>query len=78
MIDALLQIKQTGITIERFRKILAAGNYTVDKEVLYFINPNYEIKYKLKPIRQNGLVASIPYVRDILSTACYCVASPNE
>ncbi len=77
-VAAMMEIRSTGITIERFRKILADENYSVDREIFYFINPNYEIKYRLKPVRQSRIIASIPYVRDFLTTTFYCVVSPEN
>lgn len=71
----LMEIKATGISIERFRRILKAEKYTIDKEVYYLINPNYETKFGLKPRKQNRLVSSIPWIRNFFTTAMYYVVS---
>lgn len=74
-IDALLEIKDTGISIERFERILKHENYKIDKRVFYFINPNYETKFGLKPRKQIRLISSIPWVRNFFTTAMYYVVS---
>lgn len=77
-IDALLEIKETGISIERFERILKQENYKIDKRVFYFINPNYETKFGLKPRKLTGLIAAIPWVRNFFTTAMYYVVSTGR
>lgn len=72
-IDGFLEIKETGISIERFRKIIRKHNYRIISETYFLINPNYEIKFGLKPRKQSGLVNRIPFFRNFLTTACYIV-----
>ncbi len=45
----LLEIKDTGISLERFLSIVHKEKYRIVEEVLYFINPNYETKFNLRP-----------------------------
>lgn len=73
-IEGLLEIKETGISIHRFEKILANCNYQINKETYYFINPNYEIKFKLKT-RVLPVLFNIPHFKDFFTTAVYCVIS---
>jgi hypothetical protein len=77
-IRALLEIKETGITIDRFEKILRKTKYKIDKRFFYFINPNYEIKFKLKPREQLKILASIPFIRNFIITASYYIVSTNR
>jgi len=74
-INSLLEIKLTGITIERFEKILTDNNYKIEKKTFYFINPNYEVKFGLKPRKQLGLISSIPGLRNFITTSCYYIVS---
>ncbi len=74
VIDSLLEIKETGISIERFEKIIK-NEYIIDKRILYFINPNYEIKFGLKPKVAWTLYASIPFVRNFFITTGYYLIS---
>jgi SAM-dependent methyltransferase len=71
LITDLLEIRDTAISIERFRRIINKENYTIDKEVFYLFNPNYEIKFGLKPRRQISLISGIPWLRNFLITSCY-------
>ena len=74
-IRGLLKVKETGITIERFEKILNQTGYKKDNRLFYFINPNYEVKFKLKPRKQLKLFSAIPYFRNFLITTCYYLVS---
>ena len=62
-ITALFEIKDTGISVERFERILKRENYKIDKRVFWFINPNYQTKFGLKPRKQTRIISSIPWVR---------------
>lgn len=73
-INGLLEIKETGISISQFRNILAKRNYKIDNEILYMINPNYEIKFKLKK-RKLPVYFDIPFIRDFFTTTYYCLVS---
>ena len=68
--QALMEIKETGISLERFLRIVKKGDYQVAEEVLYFINPNYEVKFGLKP-RKIFECANIPYLRNFWTTCGY-------
>ena len=69
-IDSLLEIKETRISINRFNRIVSSNGYQFRKKTMYFINPNYEIKFGLKPRKQNKIIESIPFFRDF-ATTCY-------
>jgi len=71
----LLEIKQTGITIERFERILKKCNYLKDKRTFYLVNPNYEAKFGLKPRKQSRFISAIPYLRNFLITTNYYLIS---
>lgn len=77
-VNGLLEVKETGISIERFERILKKNGYTVEDRTLFFINPNYEIKFKLNPRRQNRIVASVPWVRNFFTTAAYYLVSSKN
>ena len=77
VVTDLLEIKDTGISIERFKKIVRKNNYQVIGKIDYFINPIYEYKFNLKPRKQNPLVSKIPYVRDFVTTCVYYIIKGN-
>jgi len=74
----LLEIKQTGITIEKFEKITRKTEYNILKRIFYFINPNYEIKFGLKPRISSRLISSVPYLRNFFITTNYYIISPKK
>ena len=71
---ALLDIKDTGISLERFDRIVRTEKYTVREKILYVINPNYEVKFKLSSRRLWGLF-DIPYIRNFYTTCGYYLLS---
>ena len=74
-INGLLEIKDTGISIDRFERILKHENYKTEKCVFWFINPNYQTKFGLKPRKQIKIITSIPWLRNFFTTAMYYVVS---
>ena len=77
-IEDLAEIKETGISIERFEQILKKSSYKKDKRTFYFIQPNYEVKFGLKPRKQWKLFSWIPWVRNFTMTAAYYIVSLEE
>jgi len=74
-IESLLEIKETGISIDRLERILNKRGYQIDKRVRYFINPNYEAKFKMKPRVIWGFIGAIPFVRNFWVTAGWYLVS---
>jgi SAM-dependent methyltransferase len=70
-ISELMEIRDTGITIERFEQIIRRSGLRVVRKRHYLINPIYRYKFGLKPRRQLAIVSAIPYVRDFLTTCVY-------
>jgi SAM-dependent methyltransferase len=73
-IKGLLEVKETRISIIRFKKILTKRNFKIDSEIFYMINPNYEIKFKLKTMKLPGIL-NIPFIKDFFITTYYCIIS---
>ncbi|MFV0391395.1 MAG: class I SAM-dependent methyltransferase [Paludibacteraceae bacterium] len=76
-IQTLGEIKETGISINTFKKYLYRNNYRIAKETFFLINPGYEAKFHLKPRKVPKLIA-IPFIRDFYTTAYYCVVKLNN
>lgn len=74
-ITSLLEINETGISIERFERIFKKQGYVSKRKTLFFINPNYEVKFGLKPRKLFGALAAIPYFRNFVCTCGYYVLS---
>ena len=77
-IEGLLEIKETRISIERFERIIKKERFKKDKRCFYFINPNYEIKFGLKPRKIWSIFSSLPYLRNYLITTNFYVISIDE
>lgn len=72
IVQALKDIRQTGISINRFRKIVRENGYHLQRETLFLINPNYEVKFGLRP-RVLPFFLNIPWLRDFFTTAVYAL-----
>ena len=70
-IEGLVDIKNTGISIERFEKILTKEQFKVIRKTTYFINPNYEIKFGLKPKKVVFPFDRISFLRNFYTTCMY-------
>lgn len=68
-IRALEEIKETGISLARFERIIKASQLEIAAKRLYLINPIYRFKFGLKPRIQSKFVGSIPYFKDFFTTA---------
>lgn len=69
--NELRDIKNTGISIERFEKICKTEGFNIYKKTFYLINPIYEYKFKLKVREQFTFISAIPYLRNFFTTAVY-------
>jgi len=70
-IDALMEIKDTQITIERFERIVKQSGLKVLAKQHYLINPIYKFKFGLKPRLQWPPLSWIPYFRDFVTSCVY-------
>lgn len=71
VIDELLEIKDTQITIERFEKIVKESELRVLSKQHFLINPIYKYKFGLQPRKQIGIISALPYLRNFLTTCVY-------
>ena len=73
---AFTEIKDTGISIERFERIVKETGYSIIKRTHYFLNPIYEFKFGWKPKKQIPLISAIPWVRNFFTTCVYYIIAP--
>lgn len=71
VIQELLEIKDTGISIERFERIVKKSGYTIPLKRHYLINPIYQYKFGWKPRVQYPWITAIPYFRNFMTTCVY-------
>jgi len=72
-VDALLEIQETRITIEGFERIKRRTGYETVERRLYLINPNYEVKFGLKPRLAPAWLSGWPWVRNFFITTNYYI-----
>jgi SAM-dependent methyltransferase len=70
-VDGFAEIKETGISIERFERAVSAGGYRVVNRLHYLVNPIYTYKFGWKPRKQWRLISAIPYLRNFFTTCVY-------
>lgn len=71
IIDTLVDVKQTGISIERFERVCKKANYLIVNKQWFLFNPIYKYKFGLEPRKQNWLFGAIPFVRNFVTTCAY-------
>jgi len=78
-IEGLLEIKDTGINIGRFERIIKKEGFLMLKKSLWIINPNFEVKFGLRPRRLPRLMGRIPFLRNfVTTTAYYIISMPHQ
>lgn len=75
-IDGLLEIKDTRLHLWKFHRIIRGSRLRIVEEKRFLINPNYEIKFGLKPCKLPFWL-NIPVVRELFITSCYALLSPK-
>ena len=70
-IKDLIEVKETGISIERFERIVKKSGFTIKHKTHFLINPIYKYKFGLNPRKQLGLISAIPVLRNFLTTCVY-------
>lgn len=75
-IEAFREIRDTRISIRKFKKVVRQVKFTIEAEDYFLINPNYKVKFNLNP-RKLPLAMNIPYVRDFYVTTCYFIVGSN-
>jgi len=74
-IDGLLEIKETGLNLGRFEGIIKKEGFLTLKKSLWFINPNFEVKFGLHPRRLPQFPGNIPGLRNFIATTGYYIIS---
>ncbi len=74
----LMEIRDTGISIERFVRICKKEGYTILHRRHYLLNPIYEWKFGWKPRRQSVIIKAIPFVRNFFTSCVYYIITPDK
>lgn len=78
VVTELLEIKDTGISLARFERIVKASELQIVNKRLYLFNPIYRFKFNLKPREQYKLLGAIPYFRDFVTTAGWYLVGSEQ
>ncbi|MDW3645833.1 MAG: class I SAM-dependent methyltransferase [Bacteroidia bacterium] len=76
--DELMDIKSTGISIERFERIIRKTEFRIEQSRFYLFNPIYRYKFGLKPRKQAKLLEKIPFLRNFVTTAVWYMISKQN
>lgn len=74
----LMEIHQTGISIERFERIVAGKGYRQLLRRYYLINPIYQYKFGIRPREQAIWIAKIPVLRNFFTTCMYYLIEKKQ
>lgn len=74
----MMEIKETGISIEDFERISKDTGYTILNKRHYLINPIYEYKFGWKAREQIGFLQAIPWIRNFFTTCVYYLIIKNK
>ncbi len=77
-VDEMMEIKETGISIERFEKICKNEGYGFLNKQHYLLNPIYEWKFGWKPKKQLGIIKAVPFFRNFLTTCVYYIIQQDN
>lgn len=78
IIDGLIANKKTGISIERFERILRKTGYQAIEKTFYLFNPIYKYKFKISPREQIRFISGLFYIRNFLTTAMYYLVQHSD
>ena len=73
----MMEIKESGISIEKFEKMVRETKYRVLNEKHYLINPIYEYKFRKKAKEQFSFIKAVPRLRNFFTTCVYYLIRTN-
>lgn len=73
IVNEMLELKETGISIEQFEKLAQRANLSIAAKRHYLINPIYKWKFGLQPKEQFRIISAVPYARNFLTTGVYYI-----
>lgn len=70
-IENVMEIKETGLSIDRFEKICKKINYEIVLKQGFISNPIYKYKFGWPTIKQSSIIFSLPILRNFISSCAY-------
>lgn len=69
--EALLEIKETRMPIEKFERLARKCGYRILHRKHFLVNPIYKYKFNIKPRTQLSLLTHVPWLRNFFTTCVY-------
>ena len=77
-VESLMEIKETGISINRFKRIVLETNYEIKAEKHFLINPIYKYKFGIEAKEQYKFITKLPYLRDFVTSCVFYVIEKKD
>ncbi len=77
-IDELMDLRKTGLSIERFEKLVKTAGYSIVNSRHYLTNPIYSFKFGIKTREQYKIIQSIKWMRNFVTTGVYYTIKIND
>lgn len=77
----LMEIRDTGISIKRFERLIKTTGYRIEGSKHYLINPIYKYKFNFKPVEQFKFISKLTHFKDFFTTCAYyyvVTKNPNQ
>ena len=78
VIDEMMKIYDSGISIERFNRICRNTGHRVILDKHWLFNPIYKWKFGLEPKTVLSPFRNLPYIKNFYTTAYYAVVEKHE
>jgi SAM-dependent methyltransferase len=77
-LEEMLEIRETGLSIETFERYNKQTNYKIVSKIFYFINPIYKYKFNLKVRQVIAPFKYIPWLRNFYTTCMYYIVTKRN
>lgn len=71
-VSELSAIKETGLSVEKFRILIKSGSLDISQETFWFINPHYRQKFGFLPMKLQ-IINKLNYIRNFFTTSYWCI-----
>ena len=77
-IQELNDLKTTGVSIERWQRLLKKQGYSIAKKTSYLINPHYQTKFGFTPRKCIAPFSKFYFLRNFFITSCYYIVQVSQ
>ena len=69
----LASIYRSRMSVESFEQLCREVPLRVVNRTLWLINPHYQVKFHMHPLRMPGFLAAVPHLRNWFATSCFFI-----